>query len=98
MLRKWISDIYVAQLHSFYLSKFQPKVSRGQWVDKLNRLIAKYTVCLFVCLSTSSSSTLRGLVKNLDGNENKDMNININIDYSLVIFLTFLVGRRFSDR
>ena len=32
MLRKWISDIYVAQLHSFYLSKFQPKVSRSQLV------------------------------------------------------------------
>ena len=43
-------------------------------------------LCLFV-LFTLSSSTLRGLVKNLNGNENKDMNININIGYSLVIFL-----------
>jgi hypothetical protein len=44
-------------------------------------------VCLFV-LFTLSSSTLRGLVKNLElnGNENKDMNINNNVDYSLVIF------------
>ena len=49
-------------------------------------------VCLFV-LFTSSSSTLRGLVKNLDGNEIKNMNININ--YSMLIFWcsqAFLVG------
>ena len=45
-----------------------------------------YQHLLFVCLFTLSSSTLRGLVKNLNGNENKDMNININIGYSLVIF------------
>ena len=44
---------------------------------------SKKIVCLFV-LFTSSSSTLRGLVKNLDGNEIKNMNINIY--YSTLIF------------
>ena len=39
--------------------------------------VTDFFICLFV-LFTSSSSTLRGLVKNLDGNEIKNINININ--------------------
>jgi hypothetical protein len=42
--------------------------------------IAEILSCLFVCLFvyfTLSSSTLRGLVKNLMVMKNKDMNINI---------------------
>ena len=63
--------------------------SNGSLNQKLHlRVVEKSTFCqrLFVCLFTSSSSTLRGLVKDLNGNENKDININVNIDYSLVIF------------
>ena len=74
------------QQKDWFLRKNMHQGMSRNWENSCNMLQSspKFLFCfVFFVLFTSSSSTLRGLVKNLNGNENKNMNININ--YSMLI-------------